>query len=91
MDEYTLDHKRFQVLEYDIDVKDALLAEAIQMLSDRKRDVVLLAYFMGMSDAEIARQLNLVRSTVGEHRKRALELMKKKMEELQNEKEEQRK
>ncbi|MDO4523681.1 MAG: sigma factor-like helix-turn-helix DNA-binding protein, partial [Eubacteriales bacterium] len=61
------------------------------MLSDRKRDVVLLAYFMGMSDAEIARQLNLVRSTVGEHRKRALELMKKKMEELQNEKEEQRK
>ncbi|MDO4523680.1 MAG: sigma-70 family RNA polymerase sigma factor, partial [Eubacteriales bacterium] len=24
MDEYTLDHKRFQVLEYDIDVKDAL-------------------------------------------------------------------
>ena len=29
----------------------------------RKRDVILLSYFMGMSDAEIARKMKLVRST----------------------------
>jgi len=49
-------------------------------LSEKKRDVILLSYFMDMSDAEIARKMNLVRSTVHEHRTRSLELMKKIME-----------
>ena len=40
---------------------------------------------MDMSDTEIAKAMNLVRSTVHEHRKRSLELMKKMMEEYQNE------
>ena len=85
MDEYEVESKCFQVLGYDIEVKDALLAYAIQLLSEKKRDVVLLSYFMDMSDTEIARVMNLVRSTVHEHRKRSLELMKKMMEEYQNE------
>lgn len=85
MDEYEVESKCFQVLGYDIEVKDALLAYAIQLLSEKKRDVVLLSYFMDMSDTEIARAMNLVRSTVHEHRKRSLELMKKIMEEYQNE------
>ena len=70
-----------------IEVKDTLLAEAIQSLSENKRKVVLLSYFMDMSDADIARMMNLVRSTVYEHRKRSLELMKEMMEEYQNEQE----
>lgn len=48
---------------------------------------MLLSYFMDMSDAEIARTMNLVRSTVHEHRRRSLELMKEMMEEYQNEQE----
>lgn len=48
---------------------------------------MLLSYFMDMSDADIARMMNLVRSTVYEHRKRSLELMKEMMEEYQNEQE----
>ena len=68
-------------------VEYALLAEAIQSLSEKKRKVVLLSYFMDMSDAEIARVMNLVRSTVHEHRRRSLELMKEIMEEYQNEQE----
>lgn len=84
MDEYGAENQWFQVLGYDIEVKDALLAEAIEMLSEKKRSVVLLSYFMDMSDAEIARQMNLVRSTVREHRKRSLELMKEIMEEHNN-------
>lgn len=81
MDEYGVENQWFQVLGYDIEVKDALLAEAIEMLSEKKRNIVLLSYFMDMSDAEIARQMHLVRSTVWEHRKRSLKLMKKLMEE----------
>ena len=66
---------------YDVEVKDALLAEALETLTERKRDVILLSYFMEMSEADIARQLHLVRSTVHEHRTRSLELLKNKMEE----------
>lgn len=85
VDEYRTESKCFQVLGYDIEVKDILLAETIQSLSEKKQKVVLLSYFMDMSDAEIARAMNLVRSTVHEHRRRSLELMKEMMEEYQNE------
>ena len=67
-------------------VKDALIAEALQTLTEKKRNVVLLSYFMDMSDADIAREMNLVRSTINEHRRRSLELMRKNMEESANEK-----
>lgn len=80
MDEYDLEMHRFQVLGYDIEVKDTLIAEALLALTEKKRNVILLSYFMDMSDAEIAREMNLVRSTVNEHRKRSLELLKKFME-----------
>ena len=58
----------------------------LQTLTEKKRNVVLLSYFMDMSDADIAREMNLVRSTINEHRRRSLELMRKNMEESANEK-----
>ena len=79
-DEYGAENQWFRVMDYDIEVKDSLIAEALQVLSERKRDVILLSYFMDMSDAEIARKMNLVRCTVREHRVRSLELLKKIME-----------
>lgn len=87
-DEYTLESYQFKALGYDIEVKDALIAEALQSLTEKKRNVILLSYFMNMSDAEIAREMNLVRSTIHEHRKRSLEQMKKIMEGTVNRKEE---
>lgn len=81
MDKYDLEIYRFQVLDYDIEVTDTLIAEALHTLTEKKRNVVLLSYFMDMSDADIARKMNLVRSTISEHRKRSLELMRKIMEE----------
>ena len=72
-------------LGYDVVVKDALLAEALKALTERKRDVILLSYFMEMNDADIARKLNLVRSTVHEHRTRSLEILKAMLEENVNE------
>ena len=56
MDEYDLETCRFQVLGYDIEVKDVLIAEALKNLTEKKRNVILLSYFMDMSDAEIARE-----------------------------------
>lgn len=86
VDDYGVENQWFQVLGYDIEVKDTLIAEALQALSEKKRDVILLFYFMDMSDAEIGGVLNIVRSTVYEHRKRSLEVMKNIMEEHTDEK-----
>lgn len=85
VDEYGAENQWFQVLGYDIEVRDTLIAEALQALSEKKRDVILLSYFMDMSDAEIGRALNLVRSTVREHRMRSLELLRNIMEEHMDE------
>lgn len=80
-DEYNLESYKFQALNYDVEVKDSLIAEALTSLTKRKRDVILLSYFVGMSDAEIARKMKVVRSTVNEHRKRSLKILKEVMEE----------
>ena len=85
MDEYGVENSHFTVHGYDIEVKDALIAEALKALSERKRNVILLSYFMEMSDADIAREMNLVRSTVHEHRTRSLEILKEIMEGLTDE------
>ena len=86
-DVYNIENYRFQVLNYDIEIQNSLIAEALKNLTKRKREVILLFYFMGMSDAEIARKMKLVRSTVNEHRKRSLEILKDVMEEKADESE----
>ena len=63
-DEYKSDYFRFQVSGFDVLVKNELLAEALNALPERKRDIILLSYFLDMSDAEIAELLNVVRTTV---------------------------
>lgn len=90
VDEYDEDICHFQALGYDIKVRDILLAEALEALTERKRNVILLSYFQSMSDAEIAKRLNLDRSTVYEHRKRSLELLKQMMGECTDENKEQK-
>ncbi len=85
VDEYNETSYFFKTCEYDVKVKSSLLAEALNALTDRKREVILLSYFMEMSDAAIARKMNLVRSMVHEHRTRSLELLKQIMEENKSE------
>lgn len=87
LDEYSTDYSRFKVLEYDIAVKDELLAEALQELPERKRDIILLSYFLDYNDVEIAELLNIVRRTVNDQRNKALKDLKNRMEENQHEQE----
>lgn len=84
-DEYDLETRIFQVLGYDVEVKDALIVEALKLLSDKKRDVVLLAYYLDMSDMEIAKLLNLRQSTIHYHRTSSLKSLKEFLEERTNE------
>ena len=75
----------FRVLDYDVVVKDELISEALKTLPEKKRNVILLSFFMDMSDTEIAKQMNLVRSTIHHHRVSSLRTLKKVMEEIKNE------
>lgn len=84
-DEYKVDTYNFQVLDYDVEVKDMLIAEALKLLSDKKRKVVLLAYYLDMSDTEIAKLLNLRQSTIHYHRTSSLKSLKEFLEERMNE------
>ena len=80
-DEHPCECFCFRIDEFDIAIKNELLAEAVIHLSERKRSIILMSYFLDMSDQEIARRLELVRSTVTYHRESALVKLKKYMEE----------
>ena len=79
-DEYDLDTYNFRVQGYDIEVKDALIAEALKLLSEKKREVVLMSYYLDMSDTEIASLLNLRQSTIHYHRTSSLKTLKQYLE-----------
>ena len=57
-----------------------LLAEALHSLPEEKRNAVLLYYFFEMNDAEIAKLLNVSRSTVQYRRTSSFELLKRYLE-----------
>ena len=46
IDKYNLDSSHFQVFCSDIEVKDTLLVEALQALTEKNRNVGLLSYFL---------------------------------------------
>ena len=58
----------FEVCGYRIPVNDDRLAAALAKLLREKRDVILLSYFLGMTDREISEKLNIVHQTVSKRR-----------------------
>lgn len=80
LDDYPSEQFHFRVQGFNITVEDEILADALTTLSDEKRDIVLLSYFLDMTDQEIADQLNLVRRTVQYKRTRSLKEIKQKLE-----------
>ncbi len=58
-----------------------LLLEAIRTLPEEKRKAVLLYYFEGMNDTEIAELFNTSRSTIQYRRTSSFELLRKYLEE----------
>ena len=62
-------------------ISPELVAEAIRSLPEEKQKAVLMYYFEDMSDMEIARVLNIPRSTVQYRRKSSFRPLKKYLEE----------
>ena len=70
----------FEVCGYRIPVNDDRLAAALATLLREKRDVILLSYFMDMSDREIGELLDMARRTVQYRRSDTLAELRKRME-----------
>lgn len=75
----------FRVMNMDVAVKNFLLGDALEKLDVDRRDIVLLSYFLGMTDQEIAEYLNLIRRTVSYRRSATLKQLKKFLEACTNE------
>ena len=81
IDSYPSDFQIFTLNGAAVAVENDLLSEALRNLPDKKRDIILLYYFMDMSDTEIAELLKLNRSTIFRHRTSGLDFIKEFMEE----------
>jgi len=79
-DEYFATEQIFCVLGHDVIVSDESIAEALRSLPERKRDIILLSYFLELSDGEIGEKLDLIRSTVQYQRTSTLRELRKMME-----------
>lgn len=87
IEEYEIEFYQFEVMGYKIIVKDDILAKAIQQLPPKKKDIILLSFFLDMSDTEIAKKMNVVQSTISRHRVTTLKKLKNIiMEEYKSEK-----
>lgn len=79
-DQYPSDSTQFMVCEHRVTVHNDRLAQALGSLDCDKRDILLLAYFLDLSDKEIADKLNVARSTIQYKRTSSLKEMRKRME-----------
>ena len=80
IDDYPSDHTYFDVLDYRIAIRNEQLAKALASLPSKKRDVVLLAFFLDMNDSEIAEKFNVVRTTIQRRRISSLAELKSRLE-----------
>ncbi|HBG4827896.1 TPA: response regulator transcription factor [Clostridioides difficile] len=85
-DEYSTDYTNFNIMGYDVKIKNELLSEALLELNEEERYILLL-YSIGFSDKEIADFMKLVRRTVNYKRNKGLKKVKDRMEGKQYEQE----
>ncbi|POR00403.1 hypothetical protein AU468_09670 [Alkalispirochaeta sphaeroplastigenens] len=79
-DQYFTTEQLFNVLGLDVVVADDSISDALKGLSERKRDIILLSYFLELTDREIGDKLNMLRASVQYQRTRTLQQLKKIME-----------
>lgn len=81
LDEYELDCIAFDVCGMEVRVSDDGLCEALQKLPEKKRNILLMFYFLEMSNTEISELLQIDRSTSYRNRTASLKEMKKILQE----------
>lgn len=70
----------FHALGRTVMIENDLLADALRMLSSRKRQIILLSYFFGWTDQKIGMRFHTARSTIQAARIRTLQEMREIIE-----------
>lgn len=76
IDEYSVEYSVFLVYGIEIHVYDERLCKAIQKLKDRQRNIILMFYFLDMSDTEIGEIIGISICSVYRGRMRALSIIR---------------
>lgn len=71
-DTYTLYSRTYYVNDQPIVVRDKNLGEALQYIIPQKRAVILLSYFAGYNDTEVANILGVSPTSIARRKKSAL-------------------
>ena len=80
-DTYPSHFHTFEMDGFTVRIENSLLAEALENLDGKKRDVILRYYFLGFDDTEISKILEVKRSTIQRSRIDGIEFIKKIMAE----------
>ena len=80
LDHYASEQQTFPILNMTVEIENENLGRALTTLSPERRVIVLSAYILDMSDTEIAKRLQLHRSTVQYRRTSALKELRKLLE-----------
>ncbi len=81
---YTIDdYKIFKFIininNFEIAIENEILYRALMLLSEKKREIILLSFFMDMTDDEIGKQMLIPKSSVQYNRKSAINYIREKM------------
>ncbi|WP_290032878.1 sigma-70 family RNA polymerase sigma factor [Ligilactobacillus cholophilus] len=79
-EKYSIDYHFFNIKGIKVGIENDSLAEALDQLPEKKRNIILLRYFLDMSDDEISKKMGVDRSTIYRNRKNGLTFIKKFME-----------
>lgn len=81
LDDYDSNYICMVSYDYNIRIEDVLMAQAIGKLTKRKQDIILLSFFLNMTNADIATLMDLAENTIHYHKTNALKELKELMEE----------
>lgn len=70
----------FTVMGRQVPVRDEWISMALKKLPVKKREIILMLYFLNMTEKETADCLKLVQSTIHYHKDDSLRLLRKLME-----------
>lgn len=73
--------KQLKVLEFNVHISNGLLFQALNTLSEVKRNIILMYFWLDMKDAEIADKLGIKRRSVNYQKHCAYEKIKNYLEE----------
>ena len=73
IDTYEFDYISFSVLGKEVMISDFSIARAIESLTKRRREIILLSYFLHMNNKEIALLLDISDGVVSRHKGKALQ------------------